>query len=119
MIVIDNEKNITLNRGDRATIKLTSSGSNFKSGDKLRLSIVDRRNYDNVVFQKEYPISEDADTAYITLTKEDTAIGPIISRPKEYWYEIEYDGDMTIVGYDSNGAKKFTLLPEAPERSDS
>ena len=119
MIVIDKDKNITLNRGDRATIKLTSSGSNFKSGDKLRFSIVDKRDYNNVVFQKDYPITEDTNTVYITLTKENTTIGPIISRPKEYWYEIEYDGDMTIVGYDSNGAKKFTLLPEAPERSDN
>lgn len=106
-------KEIKINRGNRATIKLTSSKGNFKVGDKLKFSIVEKNDYSNVIFQKEYTIIEESNIAYITLTKEDTTIGDIISKEKEYNYEIEYNDDITLVGYDEEKGKKFIIYPEA------
>jgi len=110
---INEEKEIEINRGDRGTIKVTCSNGNFQVGEKIKFSVVEKNDYSNVVLQKEFPILEESNVMYITLTKEDTTIGEVINRKKEYWYEIEYSGDLTLVGHDSNGAKKFILYPEA------
>lgn len=37
------------------------------------------------------------------------------SKPIEYWYEIELNGDSTIIGYDNDGAKKLILYPEGAD----
>lgn len=104
---------IKINRGDRATIRLVSSKGKFKVGDKLKFSIVDKKNYNNVIFQKEYIVTEESNIAYITLTKEDTTIGEIISREKEYNYEIKYNDDITLLGFDDDDGKSFILYPNA------
>ena len=116
MFRIDSDKNIEINRGDTAVIKLINKSGNFYVGDKLKFSIVEKGNYKNVVFQKEFNISEESDTAYITLNSDDTRIGDIISKAITYWYEIEYNNNQTLVGYDDNKAKKFILYPEAPQK---
>lgn len=107
-------KQIEVNRGDRGSIILRAKTGKFSVGDKFMFSIVDRQNYNNVVFQKEYVVIEETDAFPITLTKEDTTIGPIISNKVEYWYEVQYNGDQTVIGFDSNRQKKFILYPEAP-----
>ena len=111
-----NTKQIEVNRGDRGTIRLRAKTGSFNVGDKILFSIVDQQNYENVVFQKEYIVTQEGPTFDLTLTKEDTTIGPIISSKVEYWYEIQYNGDQTIIGYDSKRQKKFILLPEAPTK---
>lgn len=110
---INSDKEIEINRGDRGTIKLVSSNGKFKVGDKLKFSIVDKKDYNNVIFQKEYTITEESTVAYITLSGEDTRIGEAISKRVEYNYEIEYNGDLTLFGYDDARGKKFILYPEA------
>lgn len=112
-------KEITINRGDRGTIILTNTLGNFKVGDKLKFSIIDKGNYKNLVFQKTYTVTEEGTKFYLTLTSEDTRFGEIISREKVYWYEIDYNDGNTLIGYDKNKGKKFVLYPEAPERSDN
>lgn len=111
---INQDKEIEINRGDRGTLKLINKKGNFEIGDKLKFSIVDKKEYNNLIFQKEFIVTENSNVTYITLTKEDTTIGDVISKKKEYWYEIEYNGDLTILGFDDDGAKKFILYPEAP-----
>lgn len=113
---INDDKEIEINRGDRGTIKLIRKNSTFKAGDRLVFSIVEKNNYSNVVLQKEYLVTEESNFAYITLTKEDTTIGDVISKKKVYWYEIEYNGELTTIGFDGDGAKKFILYPEAPKK---
>lgn len=113
---INAEKEIEINRGDRGTIKLVSSNGKFKVGDKLKFSVVDKKDYNNVLFQKEYTITEESNVAYLTLTSEDTKIGEITSKKMEYNYEIEYNGELTLVGYDSEKGKKFILYPEAANK---
>ncbi len=113
---INENKSIEINRGDAGTIKLTNKNGNFNVGDTIKFSIVERKNYNIVMFQKKYVVEEESDTFYLTLTSEDTKIGDIISKPTTYWYEIEYNGNQTLIGYDDSGAKEFILYPEAPEK---
>lgn len=114
LIVDPITKQIEINRGDRGTFRLTTEEGNFMPDDKIVFSIIERQNYNNVVFQKEYIVLNEAPYFDITLTKEDTTIGPIISNKVEYWYEVEYNGDQTLIGFDRNRQKKFILYPEAP-----
>lgn len=111
---INSDKEIEINRGDRGTLKLVNKRGTFEKGDKIKFSIVEKKEYKNLIFQKEFIVTENSNITYITLTKEDTTIGDIISKKKEYWYEIEYNGDLTILGFDDDGGKKFILYPEAP-----
>lgn len=113
---INENKSIEINRGDAGTITLTNKSGNFNVGDVLKLSIVEKKNYNRVFFQKEYQVEQESDTFDIPLTSEDTKIGDIISKPTVYWYEIEYNGNQTLIGYDDEGAKEFILYPEAPEK---
>lgn len=112
-------KEITINRGDRGTIKLTNTLGSFKVGDKLKFSIVDKGNYNKVVFQKTYTVTEESTEFYLTLTREDTRIGEVISKEKVYWYEVDYNDGNTLIGYDKSKAKRFVLFPEAPNKEGS
>ena len=116
LIVDPNTKQMEINRGDRGTFRLTAEQGEFLPGDRIVFSIVERQNYNNVVFQKEYIVTQQSPTFDITLTKEDTTIGPIISNKVEYWYEVEYNGDQTLIGYNKDRQKKFILYPEAPKK---
>lgn len=115
---INEDKSIEINRGDAGSITITNKNGNFNIGDTIKFSIVEKKNYNKVAFQKEYTINEEKETFEIGLTSEDTKIGPIISQPVTYWYEIEYNGNQTLIGYDENGAKKFILYPEAPNKEE-
>lgn len=109
-------KNIYLNRGDAISIELKcSDGNSFSAGDTLIFSVVSKDNFGNAVFQKSFTINEDCSSYILKLDAEDTKIGNMIkSGTVTYWYEIELNGDTTLIGYDDNGAKLFVLYPEAP-----
>ena len=115
---ITNDKSIEINRGDAGTIKLKNKDGNFNIGDTIKFSILKKGDYKEVVLQKTYEIQEETNTCDLDLSSEDTRIGEIISKPVTYWYEIEYNGQQTLIGYDDSGAKKFILYPEAPEKED-
>ena len=104
------DKSLSINRGDRGTIRLKlKDNKTFSVGDKIKFSIVNRRDYNDVVFQKEYTVTTEGNTFDLLLTKEDTTIGDIISKPVTYNYEIEYNGNRTLLGYDEEGGKPFML----------
>jgi len=109
------DKNIHITRGDEASIKITGDVP-FKAGDSLKLSIVKKGDYKEVLFQKKYDILEDCESFYISLTSDDTRFGDVISKRTVYWYEIEYNDNQTIIGYDTDGAKQFILYPEADDK---
>lgn len=111
-------KTIKITRGDRITLELTNKIGNFKVGDKIKFSIVEKNHYENVVFQKIYTVTEESSVFYLTLTGQDTKIGEIISRDKTYWYEVEYNGDTTLIGKDDDGHKEFILRPEAADKEE-
>ena len=87
----------------------------FQPGDVVRIKVFGKKDAENVVLQKDFPVLEVTENVEIFLTEEDTKIGEVISKPKDYWYEVELNpGDypQTIIGYDEDGAKVFKLYPE-------
>ena len=113
MLEIKN-KNISLNRGEKITIQLTCGNSSFEVGDKIKFSIMEKGNSDNVIFQKIFISEARRDTIPLTLEAEETKIGePIKTGYKDYWYEIELNEETTLIGYDNYGPKLFILWPES------
>ena len=123
MFKINDDYSIHLTRGDIANITVSASTIDgqpytFKVGDVVRLKVMERKNCDNVVLNKEIVTTADATEVQIFLDKEDTKIGDVISKPVKYWYEIELNPHtlpQTILGYDEDGEKLFTLYPEGSD----
>ena len=120
MFKINKDKSIYLTRGDIASIEVNARKSEeeayiFQKDDVVRMQVFERGNCGNVVLRKVVKVLEESPTVDIFLNKEDTTIGELIHRPKDYWYEIELNPDtepQTLVGYDDEGAKIFRLFPE-------
>ena len=113
------DKNIYLNRGDAISIVVANNSDTFKANDYLKFYVCEQGNFSNVLLSKTIPIVEESAEVSISLTSEETRIGePLKTGIRVYWYEIELNGDTTLVGYDSNGPKLFTLWPEAVEGDD-
>jgi hypothetical protein len=107
-------KNIYLNRGDKITIRLANNSDVFKIGDYLTFYICEEGNYSHVVLNKRFDIDTETDVIDIHLSAEETRLGEALKTgSRTYWYEIELNGDTTLVGYDSDGPKLFILYPEA------
>ena len=123
MFIINDDKTICLTRGDIASIDVCANISKeesyvFLPGDVVRLKIVEKKNYDNVVLEKDVVVEEETLSVNIVLTRNDTKIGGIINKPVEYWYEIELNPDtapQTFIGHDDDGPKIFRLFPEGDD----
>lgn len=91
----------------------------FRPGDVVRFKVYGKKKAEDVVLQRDFMAFEDTREVEIVLTKKDTKIGEPISKPKDYWYEVELnpESDMpqTIIGYDEDGAKLFRLFPEGDD----
>lgn len=130
MLTVENDMTINVTRGDsgeiviRAFDKIDNEGEKqyeFQQGELIRLKVFEKKACENVVLQKDFPIEETTESVSIFLTEEDTRIGEIISKPVDYWYEIELNPEsnpQTIVGYDEDGAKIFRLYPEGRDLED-
>ena len=110
---------IILTRGDRVFLRVKAKRHGkqytFVKGDIVRITVSERKNVSNVVLKKDVLVKNDTDAVKIILEEHETRIGEEISKPKVYWYEIELNPDTnpcTIIGYDDNGPKTFTLYPE-------
>ena len=120
MFTINDDKSIYLTRGDIAVIEVGASSTNdepytFKVGDIVRFSVFEKGSYDQIVIKKDVSVEKESPTVDISLYKEDTKIGDLINKPKDYWYEIELNPEtypQTIIGYDTRGPKIFRLYPE-------
>jgi hypothetical protein len=116
---VNEDKSIYLTRGDSIAFTVSASYQGesyiFQEDDVVRLRVFEKKGCDRTKLQKDFkPAAGDAGV-YITLTGEETKIGEPISKPKDYWYEVELNPDIqpqTIIGYDEDGAKVFRLYPE-------
>ena len=100
-------KNIYLNRGDAITLQLVNNEGKFEAGDTIKFYVCANGDYTNILFEKEFTVEETSNSA-------ETRIGDAFKDGSvTYWYEIELNGDTTLIGYDDEGAKKFVLYPEA------
>lgn len=119
MFTINDDNSIYVTRGDIVFFNVTAedNGANYKfqPGDVVRIKVFGKKEAENVVLQKDFPVLEVTENVEIFLSEEETKIGEVISKPKDYWYEVElnpYDNPQTIIGYDEDGAKVFKLFPE-------
>ena len=127
MFVVNDDFSIYATRGDIVCINLNATDDRsgepyeFQPGDIVRMKIYGKKDAENVVMQKDFPVVAKTDTVGIFLTEDDTKIGDVISKPTDYWYEIElnpYSNPQTIIGYDEDGAKIFKLFPEGKDLVD-
>lgn len=120
MFAINENRAIYLTRGDAVSFVLTADNGaglayTFQPGDVVRMKVFGKKDCENVVLDKDFPVAEETQRVTITLTENETRIGDVISKPTDYWYEIELNpmtSPQTIVGYDDKGPKVLTLFPE-------
>ena len=124
MFAIKEDMSIHITRGDAAVFefyaffeggKQDGEGYRFVEGDVVRFKVFAKKNCNDVVLVKDVYINENTLRVEIALEGSETEIGDYISKPVEYWYEVELNPDgnpQTIIGYDENGAKIFKLYPE-------
>ena len=122
MFTINDDLSIYATRGDTVFFTVTAEENGipyfFEAGDVLRMKIFQKKNANNVVLEKSFPVTARTDRFTILLTEEDTKIGDVISKATDYWYEIElnpFTNPQTIIGYDEDGAKIFRLFPEGKD----
>ena len=122
MFILNDDLSIYATRGDIVFFTVTAEYNGvphvFKAGDVVRIKIYGKKNANELLLQKDFPVARDCEGVDILLSKEDTQIGDIISKPKDYWYEVVVNDDtkpQTIIGYDDDGAKVFKLFPEGKD----
>lgn len=122
MFVVNEDNSIYATRGDTVFFGVTMEEDGvpqmFHAGDVVRIKIYGKKAAENVALEKDFPVTDDAERVEIYLTEEDTKIGEVISKPTDYWYEIELNPEsypQTIIGYDEDGAKIFKLFPEGAD----
>ena len=120
MFEINEDKTINITRGDIGAFTvdaLNEAGEKylFQKGDVVRIKVTEKKACENVMFQKDFVVEEETEQVELLLTEEETKIGEVISKPTDYWYEIELNpltNPQTIIGYDEDGAKILRLYPE-------
>ena len=122
MFQVHEDNSIYVTRGDVVFLRVKAEKDGraytFEAGEVLRIKVFGKKNAENVVLQKDFPVTAATGYVDIILTEEDTKIGEVISKPKDYWYEVElnpYDNPQTIIGYDEDGPKVFRLFPEGDD----
>ncbi len=122
MFTINDDLSIYATRGDIVFFSVSADEDGkpykFQPGDVVRFKLYGKKDAENVLLQRDFPVSEECETVDIFLTKADTKIGDVISKHKDYWYEVVLNDDtlpQTIIGYDEDGAKVFRLYPEGDD----
>ena len=119
MYQINDDKSIYVTRGDIVLFEVTAEDNGevytFQPGDLVRIKVFGKKNCENVVLQKDFPVTAASERVEIFLDENDTKIGEVINKPADYWYEIELNplsDPQTIVGYNEDGPAIFRLFPE-------
>ncbi len=129
MLQINDDNSIYATRGDTWEIPVTISAEGWipdvTAEDMVRFTVYEKGNTEQVYLTKEFTLenmtyNQAVVDLLLTFTSEETKIGEVISKPKDYCYEVELiktlDNDIeinTIIGHDADGEKIITLLPEA------
>lgn len=122
MFVINDDMTIYCTRGDAVLFSVSANvggeAYTFREGDIVRFKVFAKKDCADVVLQKDVAATAGTSAVEIFLYGDDTTIGEVISKPVDYWYEVELNPEthpQTIIGYDENGAKVFKLFPEGGE----
>ena len=115
MFVVNDDMSVYVTRGDYCNIPVAHQ---FQSGDMVRFKVTKKKDCNTVVLQRDFVVESATETFVISLTGNDTKIGEVISKPTDYWYEVELNPEtnpQTIIGYDEDGAKILKLFPEGKD----
>lgn len=122
MFVVNEDMSIFCTRGDAGGfyVQATFCGEShtFRRGDVIRFKVFGKKDCENVVLQKSVTVMEETTQVEVFLEGDETKFGEVISKPTDYWYEVELNPDtkpQTIIGYDEDGAKIFKLFPEGKD----
>lgn len=127
MFSVNEDMSIYVTRGDAVIFPLTAEENGvpyyFQAGDTIRFLVYEKKKPGNVVLNKKFLVSQKTDQVDLAFTEAEMKIGDPISKPTDYWYEVELNPDtdpQTIVGYDDDGPKIFRIFPEgvAPKSED-
>lgn len=126
MFMKKRDQSIYVTRGDSCSFPVSAviDGEiyTFKVGDFVRFKVVMKNDCSRVVLQKDTKVLFETEEVEIFLSGAQTKLGDVISRPMDYWYEIELNPETepkTIVGYDEDGAKIFRLYPEGADAGET
>lgn len=126
MFCINEDMSIYATRGDMVFFRVTAEENGnvykFQAGDVVRFKVTEKKACEEVVLQKDFAVTEETEAVEVILTKQDTKIGDVISKPVDYWYEVElnsFSNPQTIIGYDEDGARIFKLFPEGMDEASS
>lgn len=122
MFKVNEQLTISVTRGDMGTLAVTADKDGelytFQTNDLVRFQVFEKKDCTNVLLSKEIRVAEATQQVEVLLTGKDTRLGKPISKPEDYWYEVELNpltAPQTIIGYDENGPKIFRLFPEGGE----
>ncbi len=122
MFVINDDMTIYATRGDVGVFSVQAKSGDtdytFRAGDVVRFKVFEKKNCSNVVLIKDVKVTEETTSVRMLLDDNETKFGKVISKPVDYWYEVELNPDtkpQTIIGYDDDGAKILRLFPEGGE----
>ena len=125
MFKVNDDNSIYVTRGDFVLLRITAENGGvpftFKEGDKIRFTLYEKKNAGAVVYSQEVPVEVETEEVMLYIPGEDTKLGETISKPMDYWYEVELVttlGTRTIIGYDEEGAKIFRLFPESVQSAE-
>lgn len=120
MFKVNDDNSIYVTRGDFVVLEITAERDGepyeFQVGDVIRFNIYKKKDASEVFYAQEVPVKENGYSVKLYIPGEDTKLGETISKPVDYWYEVELVttlGTRTIIGYDEDGAKIFKLFPES------
>ena len=123
MYKINDDLSVYVTRGDIVLMSVSAEDNGepytFQPGDLVRIKVYKKKKATDVVLEKDFPITDHTQKVQIYLSEEDTKIGEVISKPVDYWYEVELNPlsePQTIIGYDEDGAKVFKLFPEGADK---
>lgn len=123
MYKINDDLSIYVTRGDIVLMSVSAEDKGepytFQPGDLVRIKVYKKKKATDVVLEKDFPVTNHTQQVQIFLSGDDTKIGEVISKPVDYWYEVELNPlsePQTIIGYDDDGAKVFKLFPEGADK---
>ena len=115
MFVQNDDLSIYVTRGDECDITFSHA---FKKGDVVRFKVTKKKDCGTVMLQRDFNVTASGDMFTIHLEGDETKLGEVISKPTDFWYEVELNPDTdpnTIIGYDEDGAKILRLYPEGKD----
>ena len=101
------------NKSDANVNSMSIALMEFEAGDIIRFRVYGENEMDFAPYiNKKVEVTERTYYVNIPLTSEDTKIGDYTNEKTKYWWEVELNGEQTIIGFDDKGPKIFMLYPE-------